>query len=134
MRRNFWLIVLSAAWLAPSAASAQFMRPGTSPESGFAGVWRIVGAKPAPWAASGSRAATATPLLEYAIEIAEGEVKGPAAIACGDAHFSSGVSARDELFDGRFRDHPGAAEAFALTSGSVTTFRVICDGKPRDWY
>jgi uncharacterized protein YecT (DUF1311 family) len=125
---------LIAAALASGAASAQFMKPGTSPESGFVGVWRIVGATPAPWATSKPKAANAAPVLEYAIEIAEGSVKGPGAIACADAWFSSGASALDELFDGRLRNRPEAAKALALTSGSITTYRVICAGKPRDWY
>ena len=133
MKHAFWSASIAAAALASGTASAgDFMKPGPLPESGFAGVWRIVAAKPAPWAKP--KAGSTTPLLEYAIEIAEGSVKGPEAIACADARFSSGVSAPGELFDGRLRDHPEAASAFALTSVSVTTYRVICDGKPRDWY
>jgi uncharacterized protein YecT (DUF1311 family) len=134
LKHYFCCAALMAACFASNVASAQFMKPGTSPESGFAGVWRIVGAKPAPWASTKPKAANAAPLLEYAIEIAEGSVKGPDAIACADARFSSGASALDELFDGRLRDHPDAARALALTSGSVTTYRVICAGKPRDGY
>jgi uncharacterized protein YecT (DUF1311 family) len=38
------------------------------------------------------------------------------------------------LFEGRLRGHPDAAKTLALTGPSVTTFRVICGDKPRDWY
>jgi len=134
LNRHLCRAALVAASLASSIASAQFMKPGTSPEAGFAGIWRIVDAKPAPWATAKSKAGKATPLLEYAIEIADGSVKGTPAIACADARFSSGVSAPDELFEGKLRDRPGAASAFALTSSSITTYRVICEGRMRDWY
>jgi uncharacterized protein YecT (DUF1311 family) len=134
VKLHFVRAAFAAALLASTGASAQFMKPGPSPESGFAGVWRVIGAKAAPWAKPGPRAERATPLLEHAIEISEGSVKGPAAIACADARFSSGVSAPDELFDGRLRDRAEAAKALGLSSTSVTTYRVICDGKPRDWY
>ncbi len=135
MNRHLCRAALVAASLVSSVASAQFMKPGKSPESGFAGIWRIVGATPAPWATTAkAKAEKPTPLLEYAIEVAEGSVKGPQAIACNDASFSSGVTAADELFDGRLRDHPKAAATLALTSTSVTTYRAICDGKARDWY
>jgi len=73
LNRHLYRAAIVAAWLASSVASAQFMKPGTSPESGFAGIWRIVDARPAPWAKP--KAEKATPLLEYAIEIAAGTRK-----------------------------------------------------------
>lgn len=130
--RNLCSAALVAGVLVSSFASAQFMKPGKSPESGFAGVWRIVDAKPAPW--SKAKAPKAAPLLEYAIEIGDGSVKGADAIACADAHFTSGVSGPDEWFEGRLRDHADAAKSFALTGTSVTTYRVICGGASRDYY
>lgn len=131
MNRPIYRAAFAAAALASTAALAQFMKPGPSPESGFAGIWRVVEAKPAPWAVSQPRVGKAAPLLEYAIEIGDGSVKGAAALACANASFSSGVSAPDELFDGRLG---ASAQTFALSSPSVTTFRVICDGQPRDYY
>lgn len=109
------------------------MKPGATPESGFAGVWRIVEAKPAPWSAA-KPAAIKAPLLEYAVEFAEGSVKGADAIACKDARFTSGVTAPDEEFDGRLAGRAEAGKAFALTSASVTTYRVICGDRVRDFY
>ena len=90
------------------------MKPGASPESGFAGVWRVVGAKPAPWAPSIDGRKARYPLLEYAIEFADGEVKGPARVACKDATFSSGVSAAEELFGGQLHHSEAAAKALNL--------------------
>ena len=110
------------------------MKAGASPESGFAGVWRVVGAKAAPWASKASTSTTRYPLLEYAIDFAAGEVKGPAPVACKGATFSSGVSAADELFGGQLHHSEAAAKALNLTGSSVTTYRVICEGKPRDYY
>ena len=133
MKRAF-ATFLATLTLVSVSASAQFMKPGASPEAGFAGVWRVIGAKPAPWTHREPSSKASYPLLEYAIEFASGEVKGPDAVACKDARFASGVTAPDDLFDGRLRDLKGAAKALNLTSFSVTTYRVICDGKPRDYY
>ena len=134
MKTVFVASVAASMALASFSASAQFMKPGASPESGFAGVWRVVGAKAAPWAPKASTSATRYPLLEYAIDFAAGEVKGPAPVACKGATFSSGVSAADELFGGQLRHSEAAAKALNLTGSSVTTYRVICEGKPRDYY
>ena len=86
--------------LAFSAAQAgPMMLPGPSPEAGFAGVWRFIAAKPAPWAKinwAKPRKLTGkdVPLLEFAVEFAEGEVKGPAPLSCSGAKYSSGVTYR----------------------------------------
>jgi uncharacterized protein len=115
-------------------ASAQFMKPGPLPESGFAGTWRVIAATPAPW----ERAAPAKggmPLLEYAVKFSEGEAKGPPALACTHAKYASGVTALDDLFDGKLK--AGGADAAAklgFTDFSITTYRVVCDDATRDYY
>lgn len=127
-------VVVVASLAASSPASAQFMKPGAAPEAGFAGTWRVVAAQSAPWerAAHGK---AATPLLEYAVRFSEGEAKGPPPLACAHALFASGVTSPDDLFDGKLK---GAAASSAgkleLTDFSITTYRVVCDGKTRDYY
>ena len=54
------------------------MPAGPSPESGLKGVWRVIRAKPAPWVKPHKLTKAETPLLEYAVEFKDGEVKGPA--------------------------------------------------------
>lgn len=130
VRRAFAAALVVAA----GPASAQFMKPGASPEAGFAGTWRVIAATPAPWehAATSKREKS---LLEYAVRFAEGEAKGPPALACEHAKFSSGVTAPDDLFDGKLKSAGAdAAAKLDLTDASITTYRVICDGKTRDYY
>lgn len=112
------------------------MPAGSSPEAGFAGLWRFISVKPAPWA--GKRAVTKTdaPLLEQAVEFAEGEVKGPARMACHGAKYSSGSTGLNEAFNGRIAtDASGAlGKSINLPSPPFTTFRLICGEKIRDFY
>ena len=127
---------VAAGCLAATAlpASAQFMKPGATPESGFAGTWRVIAAAPAPWEKS-PEPASGKSLLEYAVKFAQGETKGPPALACGHATFASGVTAPDALFDGKLKSAAAdAATKLGLTGASITTYRVFCDGKARDYY
>lgn len=112
--------------------AAQFMKPGPTPESGFAGTWRVTAAETAPWEPV-AKAKPGKPLLEYAVKFSDGEAKGPPALACVHATFSSGVTAPDDLFDGRLKS-TRAASKLALTDAAITTFRVVCDGRTRDYY
>jgi uncharacterized protein YecT (DUF1311 family) len=125
-------VAISVAAALP--ASAQFMKPGASPESGVAGIWRVIAARPAPWEKS-PRTKLAAPLLEYAVRFDEGETKGPASLACAHALYASGVTAPDDLFEGKLksRGDTGAA-TLELAGASITTYRVVCDGKTRDYY
>jgi uncharacterized protein YecT (DUF1311 family) len=117
--------------LAALPASAQFMKPGASPEAGFAGTWRVVTAAPVPW----EHAKSEKSLLEYAVKFSEGDAKGPPALACEHAKFTSGVTAPEDLFDGKLKSvGVDAAAKLDLTDASITTYRVICDGKTRDYY
>src|SRR5689334_13143918 len=84
-----------------SPATAQFMKPGPSPESGFAGTWRVIAATPAPWESASPK--RDKPLLEYAVRFSDGETKGPPPLACAAAKYSSGVTAPDDLFDGKLK-------------------------------
>jgi uncharacterized protein len=114
-------------------ASAQFMKPGPSPESGFAGTWRVIAATPAPWEhvpAKGEKS-----LLEYAVKFSEGEAKGPPPLACAHAKYASGVTSPDDLFDGKLKSAGAdAAKKLDLTDFSITTYRVVCGDTTRDYY
>lgn len=107
------------------------MPPGTSPESGLAGVWRFVGAETAPWVSPRELGKKDAPFLEYAIDFETGGVKGPAALACKAAKFQSGVTYQAEIFGGKLG---GGAKTLALTNSEITTFRVTCGANARDYY
>jgi uncharacterized protein YecT (DUF1311 family) len=121
-------------------ASAQFMKPGSSPESGFAGTWRVIAATPAPWehatpAKGQSSAKGQKSLLEYAVKFADGETKGPPALACAHAKYASGVTAIDDLFDGKLKSAgANATTKLDLADFSITTYRVVCGDATRDYY
>jgi uncharacterized protein len=112
------------------------MPDGPSPESGLAGVWRMVRAQPAPWAKARKLDRADAPLLEYAVDFRDNEVKGPSPLGCAKARYSSGVTYGDGLFGGRLaNDRDGAmAAAVHLSRGSPTTFRVLCGTASRDYY
>ena len=114
----------------------QMMPPGPSPESGLAGVWRVIGAQPAPWTRPRRLTKADAPLLEFAVEFRDGEVKGPPSLACRNARYSSGVTYGDGLFGGKLAgDRDGKMTAAVhLARGSPTTFRVICSNVSRDYY
>ena len=118
--------------LAASAWAGPMMPPGPTPESGLAGVWRIIGAKPAPWAKPRTLTKIDAPLLENAVDFENNAVKGPAPLACQSAKFSSGVTYRDELFGGRLAGSDSGAKSLNLTQPS--TFRVFCGTAVRDYY
>ena len=113
---------------------AQFMKPGALPEAGLAGKWRIIGAKPAPWANQRAVSKAGFPLLEQAVEFTESEVKATGPLACKGARFSSGVSSDGELFGGKLAGAKDGAKGINLSNSSITTYRVLCNEKPRDYY
>jgi len=119
-------------FFAASAWAGPMMPPGRSPESGFAGVWRIIGARSAPWVKPRKLTKDDAPLLEYAVDFEDNVVKGPAALACKGAKFSSGVTYRDELFGGRLAGNDSGARALNLSQPS--TYRVFCGAAVRDYY
>jgi uncharacterized protein YecT (DUF1311 family) len=131
---KYAVVAIAICSLVPFAAAAQFMKPGVLPEAGFAGVWRVIDAKPAPWADRANEAKGSPALLAFAVKFASGEVTGPDPLACKSAQFTSGVTSQDELFDGRSRALEDGAKRFHIGDSSVTTYRVICDGKTRDYY
>ncbi len=114
------------------ATAVQMMPAGPSPEAGFAGLWRIVAAAPAPWAHGAPR----TPLLEYAVAFVDGKVTGPAPLGCADARYASGVTYADGLFGGKLQgpDEAVSAKRLHLSSGETSTYRVLCGGAVRDYY
>jgi uncharacterized protein YecT (DUF1311 family) len=115
---------------------ADMMRPSLSPESGLAGVWRVIGAKVAPWSKRYKLTKHDAPLLEYAVTFATGSVKGPSPLGCPSPKYSSGVSYQDDLFGGELAndDNGAMTKAVNLSRGSPTTYRVICNGATRDYY
>jgi uncharacterized protein len=130
-------IVLVLAMLAfVTGAEAQMMPAGPSPESGFAGVWRVIGAVPAPWAAPRKLTKADAPLLEYAVAFADKEVKGPAPLGCAAARYSSGDTYPVHLFGGRLADDRDGArlKTINLSQGETTTYRVLCGSAVRDYY
>jgi uncharacterized protein len=122
----------AAILFATSASAGPMMPPGPTPESGFAGVWRIIAARTAPWAKPRPLTKKDAPLLEYAVDFEAGVVKGPATLACKRARFSSGVTYRDELFAGRLAGNDSGAKALSLSQPS--TYRVFCGAAARDYY
>ncbi len=127
---------LIATTLASPALAGSMMPAGKSPEAGLAGIWRVIEAKPAPWAKPRRLSKRDAPLLAYAIEFAANEVKGPAPLACPGATYSSGVTYRSEAFGGKLaHDKDGAlAKTLDLESSQFTTFRVTCGAVTRDFY
>jgi len=131
-----FLVSLAAVGALLLVSGAAMMPAGPSPESGLAGMWRVIGAKPAPWSKPRKLTGADAPLLEFALGFEDGAVKGPAPLGCDHATYSSGVSYQDDLFGGRFaKDASGAmAKAVDLDTSSPTTFRVICGASVRDFY
>jgi len=118
------------------AFSGAMMPAGSSPEAGFAGIWRVVDARPAPWAPPRRLGRNEAPLLEYAIDFAAHEVKGPEPLSCAGATYATGVTDWNEAFAGRLSANAkGAlAKAINLAPTQLSTFRVICGRKARDYY
>jgi uncharacterized protein len=126
---------LIAALPVSGAQSGPMMPAGSSPETGFAGVWRFIGAKSAPWTKPRKLNRKDAPLLEYAVEFADSNVNGPAPLACPDAKYSSGVTYPHEAFDGALAgDKDGRLAKAMHLSGQFLTFRVVCGTDVRDFY
>ena len=104
-----------------------------TPEANFAGVWRIIDAKPAPWIKPFALTKDKAPLLEYAVLFGDGEVIGPAPLGCKPAKFSTVIAGPEGLFQGRLpkSDAPTIANAMGI---QTTTFRVACPGGSFDYH
>ena len=122
---------LAVVLFASSAWAGPMMPAGPSPESGLKGVWRFIGAETAPWAKPRKLTRKGAPFLEFAVDFEDGEVKGPAALACKGAKYQSGVTYQSEAFGG---GHASDAKKLALSNGEITTYRVSCGAKVRDLY
>jgi uncharacterized protein len=127
---------LIAVSLASAALAGPMMPAGSSPEAGLAGVWRFIAAKPAPWAKPRKLTKQDAPLLEYAVEFAANEVKGPAPLACKGAKYSSGVTYRNETFNGKVANVKDSTFAKTIDIGNTqfTTYRIYCGTVLRDLY
>ncbi len=133
--RIFWLIFV-AALAGPQAFAGPMMPPGNSPDSGFAGLWRVIDAQVAPWKPPHALTRKEAPLLEYAIEFADRRTTGSEKLACMDARYSSGVTYLSEAFGGAIAaDKEGRiAKALSLSNPSITTYRLVCGSTVRDFY
>lgn len=123
-----------ALLLFAAGAQAQMMPLGPSPESGFAGVWRFIGAEPAPWAKPRELTKADAPLLEYAVDFEDNTVNGPAPLACKGAKYASGDP--DYLLGGKLtNDKDGAIlKTIDLSQDGTSTYRVQCGTTARDYY
>jgi len=109
---------------------------GPAPEAGFAGVWRVIGAEVAPWTKPRRLTRKDAPLLEFAVEFAAGEAKGPAPLACKRAKYSSGVTYQGEAFGGALAGDKDRRLAKKLHLGEyqLSTHRIVCGNDVRDFY
>jgi uncharacterized protein len=130
----------AALLLLPSfqALAADTMMPaGNSPESGFAGVWRVIAAQIDPWSSARMQIQNKddAPLMEYAIEFEANEIKGPAPLSCKPAKYSSGVADLSLAFGGRLtNDKDGSlAKKLGLGEGAPTVYRTYCGDTTRDY-
>jgi uncharacterized protein len=130
------LIAIAAALFATSTLAGPMMPPGPSPEAGLKGVWRFIAAEIGPWAKPRKLAKADAPLLEFAVDFEEGEVKGPPPLSCRSAKYQSGIAYHDEAFGGRLAaDKDGLfAKKLAVTNPELSTFRVTCGATVRDYY
>lgn len=134
----------AAAALSAAVALALFLSAGRAasqptdptPEASFAGVWRIVGARAAPWAKPHKLEKREAPLLEYAVIFAKGEVRGPSPLGCAHAKFATTAVEPEGLFQGNLPKAKARnlAKALNLQTYEVTTARVNCDTGSFDYH
>ncbi|MGO9326571.1 MAG: lysozyme inhibitor LprI family protein [Steroidobacteraceae bacterium] len=136
MTRLFGTAGLITFLLSSAVAAGPMMLPGSEPDVGFAGVWRVIGARPAPWAKQRRLTGQAAPLLEFAVEFTSGEVNGPAPLTCKSAKYSSGVTYLHEAFGGALGGDKDQklVNQLHLSGFQFSTHRVICGNDVRDFY
>ena len=132
--RAVFIAATIACSLTVSAATAQMMALGGTPDSGLAGVWRIVGAQPTPWTKPRRLTKATAPLLEYAVEFAQGAVKGPAPLACPAAAYSAGNLPLTEMLGGKLLNDKTGVMAKALNLSQSNAYRIVCGGVAREYY
>ncbi|MGO9699234.1 MAG: lysozyme inhibitor LprI family protein [Xanthobacteraceae bacterium] len=136
MSRLFAIAGLIALFFSSAPTAGPMPPAGLEPEAGFAGVWRVIEAKVAPWTKPHRLTRKDAPLLEFAIDFARGEVKGPPPLACKDAKYSSGVTYQGEAFGGALANDKDRKLAKKLHLGEyqLSTYRVVCGNDIRDFY
>lgn len=127
------MLGLALAAMLVNSKVQQMMPAGPSPDSGFSGLWRVIGAQPAPWASRKTFTKADTPLLEYAVEFRDGVAKGPPPLACDHAQYSSGQTYLDGLFGGKIKGNTAADAKLHLTN-PPSTFWMICGKAVREYY
>jgi uncharacterized protein YecT (DUF1311 family) len=134
---TIWLQLLTALALVLAVVAPSLAEPSDPvPSADFAGVWRIVDARAAPWATQRRLTKADAPLLEYAIEFANGAVKGPAALACKNAQYHDTISYAGEVFGGRLAKGSEAslAEKMGLEMPEIGTVRTSCSNGRFEYY
>jgi uncharacterized protein YecT (DUF1311 family) len=127
-------LLTSVMLLAALSAHAQTIKQ--SPETGYAGAWRIVDARPAPWIKPHALSKDEAPLLEFVLVFRDGEVLGPSPIACGHAGYrfmQVPISDLNQAGVPKGKEKE-TADALGLESGSISTLHVDCDGGTFDYY
>jgi uncharacterized protein YecT (DUF1311 family) len=119
-----------------AALSAHAQPMWQSPETGYAGAWRIVDARHAPWIKPHALSKDEAPLMEFVLSFGSGEVQGPSPIACGHARFGYMQVAIPDLYQagvpkGKEKE---TADALGLGSDPISTLRVDCDAGTFDYY
>lgn len=108
-----------ATLLAPATAAAQET------------LWRIVIARPAPWAPT----ASVPPFVGEAVRIGPDALEGPAPLACAPATLTALKSPPEGLFEGALTaPAQDAAQALGFTPGLVAGLRVTCPNAGFDFH
>ncbi len=130
--RLAWTVLATLLSIAPAVAEPS----DPVPSADFAGVWRIVGAAPAPWVKPHKLTKAEAPLLEYAIEFANGEIKGPPALTCKGAAYHDTISYAGQIFGGRLAKgkEGDIADAMHLEMPEIGTVRAICANGQFEYY
>lgn len=134
--RRMRILVAVVAALGCSVSHVLGQPMGGTPEASFAGVWRIIDARPAPWVKPHRLERRDAPYLEYALIFANGEVKGPSPLGCRHAQFGTTVVQPQGLFQGNLpkgREYD-VAKAMNLEPPEITTARVNCDTGSFDYH
>jgi len=130
-------------WISAIAFSGLLLAPrgysqptDAHPASSFAGTWRVIEAKAAPWVKPHQLEKHEAPLVEYALVFADGEVEGPSPLGCQHAKFAGTVVDAKGLFQGSLPAgrEEDIAKAMNLRPPSITTVRVDCDTGTFDYH
>jgi uncharacterized protein YecT (DUF1311 family) len=133
-----WILpIVLAVTLAAGGAARADDNTSSTPDNDFFGFWRVVEAEMAPWTKEYRPArAGEAPLLAWTIEFADGEVKGPLALACKPARYNSDPTEFKDLFSGRLDTEKKTeyASRLGLMAFQAKSEHAFCGGKRTDYY